>query len=157
MNLFSIPEGWKIRNLNVDDIDIVNEKLLREGGDPIGYVENSLKYKLCIGLFDQKGVVQGFVLGVDMGTHGSVITASEHQHKGVAGAVGITYGKMVLEPENGEFDSIWCVDHGNDKSHGLARKFGGIIVDTVTWMAINKRISKKMTQMGMYQIFYPKL
>lgn len=127
------------------------------GGDSIGYIENSLKYKLCLGLFDDKNSLQGWVLGVDLGTHGTLMTANEHQQKGIAGAVGVTFGKMVLQPENGEFDSIWNVDHGNEKSQGLARKFGAIGVDTVTWMAVNKRVSSKMSQMGMYQIFYPKL
>jgi len=150
-----LPEGWLMRSLSLDDVPQINENLLREGGDNIGYVENSIKYKLTLGVFDENGKLQAWIFGVDLGVEGSLGTTDHHKRKGAASACAVKFAQTVLTDLDVDF--VWNVAHGEDSAEGFARKFKGIPISTVTWMAVNKRVSKKMTQMGMYQIFYPKL
>jgi len=75
------------------------------------------------------------------------------QQKGAASALAVKFARTVLD-EYG-MATVWHVAHGNDIAHNMAKKFSGQLIDTVTWMSIRKRTSKKMTKMGMFQIFYP--
>jgi len=51
----------------MDDVEEINQKLLREGGDNVDYVTNSIKYKITFGLFDENNKLQGWLFGVDVG------------------------------------------------------------------------------------------
>jgi len=139
----------------MDDIEQVNQQVHREGGDNLNYVANSIKYKDSFGLFDEAGKPQGWIFGVDIGTLGTVGVGNDHKHKGGGSALAVYIAKIMAKDY--DMDTLWNVNHGNDFSHGLARKFQAKNVGTVTWMAVNQRVTKKMTQMGMYQIYYPKL
>lgn len=131
----------------------INEKLLREGGDNIGYLENTIKYKLSMGLFDENEKLQAWLYGVDIGTHGTLGVTDDHQQKGAASAIAVKFAQTLLSEV--ELDFVWNTAHGNDKAHGMAAKFNSKAIGTVTWMEVSKRVSKKMSKMGMYQIFYP--
>ncbi len=150
-----IPEGWKFRHLTLDDVAEINQKLHREGGDNICYVENTIKYKLSLGLVDENDKLQAWLYGVDLGTHGTLGVTDGHQQKGAASAISVKFAQMLLKDV--ELDFIWNTAHGNDKAHGMAAKFNSKAIGTVTWMAVSQKVSKKMSQMGMYQIFYPSI
>jgi len=139
----------------MDDIDEINKCVPREGGDVLSYIPNSIKYKITLGLFDELGQLKGWAFGVDMGTTGTLGVTEDSQQRGVAGVLGVKFSNMIVDQN--DMDLLWNVNHGNDKSHGLARKFGAKNIGTVTWMAVNRRVTKKMTKMGMFQIFYPKI
>jgi len=134
-------------------MEAINKNVLREGGDNVNYVLNTIKYKETVGLYDDSNKLQGWVFGIDMGTMGTAGVTNEHSHKGGASALGVAYSKMMAKDH--DMVTVWHVNHGNSKSHGLARKFMAKDIGTVTWMAVNKRTSAKMTQMGMFQIYYP--
>lgn len=151
----SIPEGWYFRNLTLDDVSEINQKLLREGGDHLSYIEHSIKYKLSLGLFDENGVLQSWLYAVDIGSHGTLGVTENHQQKGAASAISVKFVQMLLKDL--DMDLAWNTAHGNDAAHALAHRFNAKDIGTVTWMAVNKKVSKKMSQMGMYQIFYPKM
>lgn len=151
----SIPEGWYFRNLTLEDVPEINQKLLREGGDHLSYIEHSIKYKLSLGLFDENGKIQSWLYGVDIGSHGTLGVTENHQQKGAASAISVKFVQMLLKDL--DMDLAWNTAHGNDAAHALANRFKAKNLGTVTWMAVNKRVSKKMSQMGMYQIFYPKM
>lgn len=150
-----IPDGWTFRHLTLDDVAEINQKLLREGGDSIGYIESTIKYKLSLGLVDQSGKLQAWLYGVDLGTHGTLGVTDDHQQKGAASAIAVKFAQMLLSEV--ELDFVWNTAHGNQKAHGMAAKFNSKAIGTVTWMEVNKRVSKKMSKMGMYQIFYPSI
>jgi len=133
----------------------VNQKIEREGGDNLGYIENTIKYKLSLGLVDETGKLQAWLYGVDLGTHGTLGVCEDSQQKGAASAISVKFAQMLLKDV--ELDFVWNTAHGNDKAHAMAAKFNSKAIGTVTWMAVNKIVSKKMTQMGMYQIFYPNI
>jgi len=150
-----IPEGWYFRDLTLDDVNEINEKLLREGGDNIGYIENTIKYKLSLGLFDETGKLQAWLYGCDIGTHGTLGVTDGHQQKGAASAISVKFAQTLLRDI--DMDLVWNTAHGNEKAHGMAAKFNGRATGTVTWMKVSRKVHNKMTQMGMYQIFFPKM
>ncbi|XP_037030040.1 uncharacterized protein LOC119069924 [Bradysia coprophila] len=150
-----IPEGWYFRSLTLNDVDEINQKVQREGGDNLRYIEHSIKYKLSLGLFDENNVMQSWVYGVDVGTLGTLGVTDEHKAKGAGSATSTTFAKVLLNQDT-DFDIVWNCEHGNTAAHALAHRYKATNIGTVTWMAVNKRISTKMSQMGMYQIFYPK-
>lgn len=152
---YRIPEGWYFRELTLDDVPEINQKLLREGGDNLSYIETSIKYKLSLGIFDEEGKVQCWLYGVDIGSHGTLGVTEGHQQKGAASAMSVKFVQMLVKDL--DMDLVWNTHHGNDAAHALARRFKAKDIGTITWMAVNKVVSKKMTKMGMYQIFYPKL
>lgn len=128
--------------------------MIREGGDNLNYVEHAIKYKLSLGLCDENGELQSWVYGCDVGTQGSLGVTDQYKQKGAGSACSIRFTKILAE--NFDMDLLWNAEHGNDAAHGLARRYKATNLGTVTWMAVNKRIHTKMSQMGMYQIFYPK-
>ncbi|KAJ6637505.1 hypothetical protein Bhyg_10236 [Pseudolycoriella hygida] len=150
-----IPKGWYFRSLTLNDLDDVKKKVVREGGDHLNYIELSIKYKISLGLCDENGTLQSWIYGVDVGTHGTLGVADNHKQRGVASAMGIQIAKLIVAEF--DMDVVWNTEHGNDVAHLLPKRYGASDLGTVTWMAVNKRVSEKMSQMGMYQIFYPKL
>lgn len=150
-----IPEGWYFRDLTQNDVSEINQKLLREGGDHLSYIEHSIKYKLSMGLFDENGVLQSWLYAVDVGSHGTLGVTEHHQQKGAASAISVKFVQTLLKDI--DMDLAWNTAHGNDAAHALAHRFKAKNLGTVTWMAVNKKVSNKMSQMGMYQIFYPKM
>lgn len=152
---FRIPEGWYYQSLTLNDVDEINQKVQREGGDNLRYIEHSIKYQLSLGLFDERGVMQAWVYGVDVGTLGTLGVTDEHKAKGAGSATSTTFAKIILNQDT-DVDIVWNAEHGNVAAHALAHRYRAKNIGTVTWMAVNKRVSKKMSQMGMYQIFYPK-
>lgn len=140
----------------MDDVDEIHTKVQREGGDNLQYIEHSIKYKLTMGLFDENGVMQSWVYATDVGTLGTLGVADEHKARGAGSAIAVHFGKILLAQDS-DYDVIWNTAHGNVAAHAIARRFHAKDIGTVTWMAVNKRVSTKMSQMGMYQIFYPKL
>jgi len=136
-----LPEGWYFRNLTLDDVAEINEKLLREGGDHLGYVENSIKYKLSMGICDENGKLQVWLYAVDIGSHGTLGVTDQHQQKGAASAMSVKFVQTLLKDL--DMDLAWNTQHGNDAAHALARRFKAKDIGTVTWMAVNKKVSKK--------------
>jgi len=51
----------------MDDYDEINNNWPREGGDYLGYIEKSIKYKPNMGIADDKNILQGAVFGIDFG------------------------------------------------------------------------------------------
>ncbi|KAJ6643995.1 hypothetical protein Bhyg_08960 [Pseudolycoriella hygida] len=150
-----IPEGWYYRSLTLDDLPEINQKVIREGGDHLNYIEHTINYKISLGLCDENGILQSWIYGVDVGTHGTLGVAENHKQKGVASAIGVKILKMIAEKH--DMDLTWNTEHGNDAAHALSHRYRASNLGTVTWMSVNKRVTNKMSQMGMYQIFYPKL
>lgn len=107
-----------------------------------------------MGLFDEKDALQAWVYAVDIGSHGTLGVTNDHQKKGAAGAISMKFIKLLLKDI--DMDVVWNTAHGNEKAHAMALKFNSRPIGTVTWMAVNRKTSNKMSQMGMYQIFYPK-
>lgn len=76
-----------------------------------------------------------------------------NKQKGTASALTVKFAQTLLTNE--DVDYVFNVAHGNDAAHALFKRFNCKPIGTVTWMAVNKGVTSKMTKMGMYQIFYP--
>lgn len=102
-------------------MDEINQKLLREGGDHLSYIQKSIQYKLSLGLFDEKGAIQCWLYAIDVGSHGTLGVTEGHQQKGAASAMSVKFVQLLLKDL--DMDLAWNTAHGNDAAHALAHRF----------------------------------
>lgn len=139
--------------MTADDVPELKKKVVRDGGDTLGYLETTIKYKFSLGLFDETGKLQAWLYGSDIGSHGTLGVTDGNKQKGAASALAVKFAQTLLKDI--DMDFVWNTAHGNDAMNAMTAKFNSQKIGMTTWMSVKKRGTGKMIKLGMYQVFYP--